>query len=264
MSCCCSPVGQVPTTIAAGTAAGAATQATVAAPVQTTAATQQVAPTQGVVAAPAQTTAVVAADTPADDEADRYEAAALAGGKRKFTPQSVHMVQFRNSTYNPDGPSSSGNCAVVATVMALRLAGHEIPGFTGQRSNEVITKARVIGTGANNFHDGTNIDELKKIVTAAGGTYETSQNIETSMKWAREGAPVVLSGNSSRAWGKDFDRAQVSKFDGGHSVTLTYDKDINSYVVNDSLSKIGPLAVTETEVRAYASAPGYGLGMRVL
>ena len=55
----------------------------------------------------------------------------------------------------------------------------------------------------------------------------------------------------------------MQHFDGPHWVTVSgYDQTTGFYIVNDPLSQIGPIYVSEQELANYAAAyGGFGLGV---
>jgi len=147
--------------------------------------------------------------------------------------------------------------------MALRMIGLDIPGFNGQRSEAVLDKARTIATGKNDVSVGTTDAELEKLVSASGGKWSESQDVGQITNWVKKGIPVVLSGNPSKGWDSRYNANQVYPFDGGHWVTVSgYDQKTGYYIVNDPLSQIGPLYVSESELASYTQAHGQ-LGIAV-
>lgn len=174
----------------------------------------------------------------------------------------AHIAQFRGA-YLADGPSMRPNCGPASVTMALRMVGLDIPGFSGQRSEAVLDKARVLATGQNNTSVGTTDAELERLIAASGGRWSESQNFNEITGWVKQGIPVVLSGNPSRGWNSRYSADQVYPFDGGHWVTVSgYDQKTGYFIVNDPLSQIGPIYVSEQELRAYNASHGQ-LGIAV-
>jgi hypothetical protein len=175
----------------------------------------------------------------------------------------VHMAQYRGA-YNNDGPSMAPNCGPTSVTMALRLAGLDVPGANGSKSNNVITQARVIATGKNDVSVGTTDSELERVVNAAGGKWTESTNLGQLLGWVKQGVPVVLAGNPINAWDHRYSQSQVYNFDGGHWVTISgYDSKTGYYVVNDPLSQIGPIYVSEQELSNYFNDTTGRLGIAV-
>ena len=173
-----------------------------------------------------------------------------------------HIAQFRGAYLN-DGPSMRPNCGPASVTMALRMIGLDIPGFNGQRSEAVLDKARVLATGQNNTSVGTTDSELERLISASGGRWSESQNFNEITGWVKQGIPVVLSGNPSRGWNNRYSADQVYPFDGGHWVTVSgYDQKTGYYIVNDPLSQIGPIYVSEQELHNYNASHGQ-LGIAV-
>ncbi|MCW2922940.1 MAG: hypothetical protein JWM98_344 [Thermoleophilia bacterium] len=173
-----------------------------------------------------------------------------------------HIAQFAGK-YLPDGPSMRPNCGPASTTMALRMVGLDVPGFSGQNSEAVLDKARVLATGRNDTSVGTTDSELENLITASGGKWSESTNFGQVTDWVKQGIPVVLSGNPSKGWNSRYRADQVYPFDGGHWVTVSgFDQATGHYIVNDPLSQIGPIYVSEAELRSYNQAHGQ-LGIAV-
>lgn len=173
-----------------------------------------------------------------------------------------HIAQFAGK-YLPDGPTMRPNCGPASVTMALRMVGLDIPGFNGQNSEAVLDKARVLATGANNVSVGTTDSELENLITKSGARWSESTNFNEVTNWVKQGIPVVLSGNPAYGWNDRYSNDQVYKFNGGHWVTVSgYDQATGHYIVNDPLSQIGPIYVSEAELKSYNKAHG-NLGIAV-
>lgn len=173
-----------------------------------------------------------------------------------------HIAQFRGK-YLTDGPSMAPNCGPASVTMALRMIGLDIPGFSGQNSEQVLDKARIMATGRNDVSVGTTDTELERVITQSGGRWSESNNFNQITDWVKQGIPVVLSGNPAKGWDHRYTAGQVYPFDGGHWVTVSgYDAASGHYIVNDPLSQIGPIYVSEAELRSYNTAHG-NLGIAV-
>lgn len=175
----------------------------------------------------------------------------------------VHLAQFRG-TYNADGPTMAPNCGPTSVTMALRLAGLDVPGANGSRSNDVITQARLIATGRNDLSVGTTDSELERVVDAAGGKWSESTDLAQLLGWVQQGVPVVLAGNPINAWDRRYSNDQVYHFDGGHWVTISgYDSSTGYFIVNDPLSQIGPIYASAQELQTYFNTANGRLGIAV-
>lgn len=173
-----------------------------------------------------------------------------------------HIAQFAGK-YLPDGPTMRPNCGPASVTMALRMIGLDIPGFQGQNSSAVLDQARVLATGKNDFSVGTTDSELETLISKSGGKWSESTNFEQMTSWIKQGIPVVLSGNPAYGWNSRYSQSQVYPFNGGHWVTVSgYDEKTGHYIVNDPLSQIGPIYVSESELRSYNKAHG-NLGIAV-
>lgn len=173
-----------------------------------------------------------------------------------------HIAQFAGK-YLPDGPTMRPNCGPASVTMALRMIGLDIPGFQGQNSEAVLDKARVLATGKNDVTVGTTDSELETLISKSGAKWSESTNFGEVTNWVKQGIPVVLSGNPAKGWNHRYSADQVYPFDGGHWVTVSgYDSATGHYIVNDPLSQIGPIYVSEAELRSYNQAHG-NLGIAV-
>lgn len=243
-----------------GQAVGEAAQAQVAA-----VATQAVptAATQ-VVAEPVATEAVAttaAAATGASNGAVAIPSSQIAP-RTQHDYWTKHIAQFAGK-YLPDGPSMRPNCGPASVTMALRMVGLDIPGFNGQNSEAVLDTARVLATGSNDTTVGTTDSELETLITKSGAKWSETTNFNEMTGWVKQGIPVVLSGNPSHGWNSRYTADQVYPFDGGHWVTVSgYDEATGHYIVNDPLSQIGPIYVSEAELKNYNQAHG-NLGIAV-
>lgn len=223
------------------TAVGTIPSSSAAAPVATAAAA-----TPAVAATSAATTASGAVAVPASTIAPRT----------KYDYWTKHIAQFAGK-YLPDGPTMKPNCGPASVTMALRMVGLDIPGFSGQNSEAVLDKARIIATGRNDASVGTTDTELEKLISASGAKWSESTDFAQVTSWIKQGIPVVLSGNPAKGWDARYANSDVQHFDGGHWVTVSgYDEASGYYIVNDPLSQIGPIYVSEQELRNYNSAHG--------
>lgn len=173
-----------------------------------------------------------------------------------------HIAQFAGK-YLPDGPSMRPNCGPASVTMALRMIGLDIPGFRGQNSEAVLDKARILATGKNDVTVGTTDSELETLISRSGAKWSESTNFGEVTDWVKQGIPVVLSGNPAHGWNHRYRADQVYPFDGGHWVTVSgYDPSTGHYIVNDPLSQIGPIYVSEAELKSYNQSHG-NLGIAV-
>lgn len=210
-------------------------------------------------AAPTTTTTEAAAPT---TQAAQASSGAVAIPSSNVAPRTEHdywtkhIAQFAGK-YLPDGPSMRPNCGPASVTMALRMIGLDIPGFSGQNSEAVLDKARILATGKNDTSVGTTDSELETLIGKSGGQWSESNNFEEIKGWVKQGIPVVLSGNPAHGWNSRYSADQVQPFDGGHWVTVSgYDNATGHYIVNDPLSQVGPIYVSEAELASYNQAHG--------
>ncbi|MCW2960502.1 MAG: hypothetical protein JWM25_506 [Thermoleophilia bacterium] len=239
-----------------------------AAPVTTTTttpATAEPAPVTAapVAVAPVTTTATQATTTPTQATTGGVSIPASSVAPRtQYDYWNKHIAQFAGK-YLPDGPSMRPNCGPASVTMALRMVGLDIPGFSGQNSEAVLDKARILATGKNDTSVGTTDSELETLINKSGAQWSESTDFNQVTNWIKQGIPVVLSGNPAQGWNSRYTADQVYPFDGGHWVTVSgYDAATGHYIVNDPLSQIGPIYVSEAELRGYNQAHG-NLGIAV-
>lgn len=256
-----SPLGSNQTAIDAATAA--ATDDTSAPTTTTTTATTATTTTT----APTVATPTVTETTNAGTVTGAGTAAATTTTTTPTTAPKLdfwnsHIAQFKGK-YLPDGPDMRPNCGPASVTMALRMIGLDIPGFSGQRNEAVLDKARVLATGKNDVSVGTTDSELERLITASGGKWSESNNLDQILGWVGQGVPVILAGNPAKGWNQRYSKDQVYPFDGGHWVTVSgYDEKSGHWVVNDPLSQIGPILVSRAELANYMNSHG-GLGIGV-
>ncbi|MCW2956675.1 MAG: hypothetical protein JWO69_1544 [Thermoleophilia bacterium] len=182
--------------------------------------------------------------------------------RREFDYWNTHIAQFAGK-YLPDGPTMRPNCGPASVTMALRMVGLDIPGFSGQNSEAVLDQARILATGKNDTSVGTTDAELETLINKSGAQWSETTDFNQMTGWVKQGIPVVLSGNPAHGWNSRYSSDQVFPFDGGHWVTVSgYDAATGHYIVNDPLSQIGPIYVSEAELRSYNKAHG-NLGIAV-
>lgn len=240
------------------TALEAQKQAAIAAMAQTQAAqTSTAATTPTTPAQTAQAPTTVAATSTA-----RTSSTAVAIPASSIAPRTAHdywtkhIAQFKGK-YLADGPTMLPNCGPASTTMALRMIGLDIPGFNGQNSEQVLDRARVLATGKNDPSVGTTDSELETLISKSGAQWSESNDFNQITDWVKQGIPVVLSGNPAKGWDARYNNADVQHFDGGHWVTVSgYDAKTGFFIVNDPLSQIGPIYVSEQELKNYNSAHG--------
>lgn len=154
-------------------------------------------------------------------------------------PESVHLTQYRSDRVPdavPWGPEN-GNCGPTSAVMALRLAGYDLPGFNGEDSQAAISAARLIGTGATDHGQWTTLGENEKVFTAVGAKVTPASSIHDALAAVRQGKVVMALGNvnSDGYWAKPFMRPEHGDPGwGGHFVVVSrHHAERDRYTVND-------------------------------
>lgn len=213
-------------------------------------------------ARPTTATTAAAPTTSTDASASTRASGAVAIPSSNVAPRTQHdywtkhIAQFAGK-YLPDGPAMRPNCGPASVTMALRMVGLDIPGFSGQNSEAVLDKARILATGRNDTSVGTTDAELETLISKSGAQWSESNNFNEITGWIKQGIPVVLSGNPAHGWNHRYSSDQVYPFNGGHWVTVSgYDSATGHYIVNDPLSQAGPIYVSEAELKSYNQAHG--------
>lgn len=191
-----------------------------------------------------------------------------------FEPHDVHLTQFASPRV-PDavarGPRN-GNCGPTSAVMAARLAGHDMPGFTGERVQAVISSARMLATGADDASDWTNLDELTRVFDAAGVAVRRLHDADEVVQEVRAGGVAIVRGNSGAAeWWNEPWRSPIAPpggtFSGHLAVFSRYYPESGRFAVNDPGNQ-SALYVTERQARGFidegmSASPGYNTALAV-
>lgn len=216
------------------------------------------------VAAPAANLALPASVADAGQVASQYAATALrpvrravAGARRKGSelwagirdPRKVHVTQVP-SRYNPSPAAGNRDCGPASVVMALKLLGIGVVGASPQRQ---IDRARQLAGVLARTVSTTNLD-LERSLRRAGATALELTDVASLHTAIMAGHPVILNGNPRNpgAYGHRFDASQMTPYNGAHWVVVSgYDRRTRQYIVNDPLSKVGPVKVSRAQLEAY-------------
>lgn len=178
------------------------------------------------------------------------------------SPRAVHVSQVP-SRYNPAPAAGNRDCGPASVVMSLRLLGKGIPGAAeGAAPQRLINRVRQLAGSAANTAATTN-HELARALRAAGTTTREIADAASIRQSVLGGKPVILNGNPRHpgAYGRSFSAKQMTPYDGGHWIVVSgFDSGSGRYIINDPLSKVGPVKVTPAQLEAYR---GGSLGIEV-
>ncbi|MBN1205018.1 MAG: LysM peptidoglycan-binding domain-containing protein [Myxococcaceae bacterium] len=178
-------------------------------------------------------------------------------------PASYFMSQVVHPQYNPNGPWSSNNCGPASLAMALRAFGVSANGATVQHPGDIegfIDETRFLMQGHRNDGALTHPDDIYRGAAAAGMNTQMSSGIDGVDQALAEGKLVVSLGNPSGYHARvGSDNAYY--YNGLHFITVTGKRGDN-YIINDPLSKIGPLEISRQELMNYLSPVWSGVAGR--
>jgi len=169
------------------------------------------------------------------------------------SPRSIHVSQVP-SKYNAAPAPGNKDCGPASVVMTLRLLGKSIPGIASSAApQKLINRVRQLAGNATNSAATTN-HELGRALRAAGtGTREIA-DAASIRRAVKAGKPVILNGNPRNpgAYGRSFSASQMAPYNGAHWVVVSgIDEKSGKFIVNDPLSKVGPVKVTPSQLEAY-------------
>ncbi|MCW2956676.1 MAG: hypothetical protein JWO69_1545 [Thermoleophilia bacterium] len=177
-------------------------------------------------------------------------------------PRTIHVSQVP-SKYNTAPAAGNKDCGPTSVVMALRLLGKSIPGAAaGASPQRLINRVRQLAGNANNTASTTN-HELARALKNAGAKTREIHDLASIKASILEGKPVILNGNPRHpgAYGARFTPAQMTPYDGAHWIVVSgFDEKLGKYIINDPLSKVGPVKVSPAQLDAYR---GGSLGIEV-
>lgn len=180
---------------------------------------------------------------------------------------SVHVTKFAHPAYNPAGLPWSGMCVDASTVMAARLAGSDLAALGAARARsaqELLVAARRValgmpegtGAGAVDLQVGITIAQRGRVLDALGIASRHTDDVDELLAAAEAGRPVIWNGwaRGEGTWHARLGAALVAP-DGHHAVAVSRSPRTGTLVVNDPNSRVGPIAVTEAELRAFSRTP---------
>ncbi|MCW2922941.1 MAG: hypothetical protein JWM98_345 [Thermoleophilia bacterium] len=178
------------------------------------------------------------------------------------SPRSVHITQVP-SKFNPSPAAGNRDCGPVSVAVTLRLLGKAIPGIAASAAPQrLVNRVRELAGNTNNGSSTTN-HELERALTAAGTTSREIADAGSIKRAVLAGRPVILNGNprAAGAYGSHFSSAQMTPYNGAHWIVVSgYDSKAGTFIINDPLSKVGPVKVTPAQLEAYR---GGSLGIEV-
>jgi hypothetical protein len=177
-------------------------------------------------------------------------------------PISIHITQVP-SRFNAAPAAGNRDCGPASVAMALRLLGKAIPGVAaGAAPQKLINRVRQLSGNVANGVSTTNL-ELERALTAAGTHVREIADAASVRQSVLDGKPVILNGNPRNpgAYGTHFTATQMTPYDGAHWILVSgYDTKTKKFIINDPLSKVGPVQVTAAQLDAYR---GGSMGIEV-
>lgn len=169
-------------------------------------------------------------------------------------PVGIFKQQYR-SRFNPTGPLRSSNCGPASLAMAVKAFGLEPKGLTVEQS---IDRTRRHMTGNTDDGDAVNEGEILRGALRLGLKAKGMSRGGLDAQLAA-GRMVVLTGRPVGAYRTGF--PGYPSFTGFHAI-LVVGKTASGYVVNDPLSRRGPVRLSREQLAAYWSHGG-GSGIAV-
>lgn len=178
------------------------------------------------------------------------------------SPRAIHVSQVP-SKYNQAPAAGNRDCGPASVVMTLRLLGRSIPGAAaGATPQRLIDRVRQLAGNAANSASTTN-HELARALRAAGTKTREITDAASVRQSVLAGRPVILNGNprNAGAYGRSFRPSQMTPYDGAHWIVVSgFDAKAGTFIINDPLSKVGPVKVTPAQLEAYR---GGSMGIEV-
>ena len=169
-------------------------------------------------------------------------------------PNAIFKRQVYHPTWNPTGPSTSGNCAPASLAMAARVLGKEPAWLTVEQSidriRDLMDKPSDSG-GATRAMVQLGADRLDlKWIDMPDG--DLDDQLDAGRIVVLEGMPGDDGTTTPTRYQRAFIDAGYSyTFDGRHSICVLGRSDDGGYVVADPLSKVGTITLTTTQIRDF-------------
>lgn len=176
-----------------------------------------------------------------------------SNGRILSDPNDYFFTQFRNPKWNPNGPARSNNCGPASLAMALKALGKAGDGDP----QKLIEQSRVImtGRGGNSLTNNSQILRGARQAGLQGETVSGASSFDTALD---AGKMIVALGNPGKSYGNRLTSSQYSKYNGGHYILVVGKEQDQQgrkqYIINDPLSRIGKLSISEREMRAYGQS----------
>lgn len=169
------------------------------------------------------------------------------------SPKAAHVTQVP-SKFNKAPAVGNRDCGPTSVVIALKMLGKPVPGAPKSSTAQAqINQVRALAGSPDNTQSTSNL-QLEQALHAAGATTREHRDFASIRRAITEGKPVILNGNprNAGAYGPKFTAAQMTPYDGAHWITVTgIDQKTGQLIINDPLSKVGPVKVTPKQLEAY-------------
>ena len=175
-------------------------------------------------------------------------------------PNAFFICQFRNETYNPNGPSSSNDCGPTSLAMIARYydVGFTDPGSgTAVDSGDsdpaaLVSSVRYLMTGGRDSNALTGMGQIKDAATQMGFDTSSVQSLTDLDQAMDAGRMIVLAGNPKdyqKDLGLHYGKGGTI-YDGGHFITVV-GKEGDKYIVNDPANHGGSMELTREQIETY-------------
>ncbi len=171
------------------------------------------------------------------------------------TPDSIHMTQVYDETYNPNGAMTSADCGPTSLAMGLEYLGLNPDGSV---QDKIDSARKGMGDPSRDGYDEdgnrleeehhtyTDVDDMRRSAQAAGATTYDVSTMDDLITHVSQGHPVVLGGQGA---GSIYGSQNDVDYEGGHFITVSaYDPETGMFTINDPLSHKGPIKVTREQL----------------
>jgi LysM repeat protein len=171
-------------------------------------------------------------------------------------PNGYFMTQFYDPKWNPNGPSASLNCGPTSLAMALKHFGKTLNEADSQNAEHLIESTRIAMTGSND-NTITTYDQIQHGAQICGLTAGAVNGLEGVRGALDQGKMVIAGGNpeSIGAYGNNLSSSDYSHYNGDHVILIVGRKGA-SYIINDPLSRIGSITVSQSEIQSFLATFG--------
>jgi Ca2+-binding RTX toxin-like protein len=160
---------------------------------------------------------------------------------------SFFKLQYKDPKYNPDGPSSSLNCAPTSLAIILKTLGLEPPGLTVQQS--IIRASSLMGQSNPGW---SNWGQIEAGIRNAGGIPENVGSWADLDRSLAAGKPVSCNGWYGQSWRNQFPSPSLTGAGTTlHQIAVIGRTNNGLYVVADPMYKGGVVEMTQAQLSVF-------------